>query len=130
MLPKRLLSLVGLLAFASGHCVAMQQQQQQVQKPQDQHQHHDHQPTNPDKNDAPVVDATQTDLAAQLQALLDNVNKTHGSVGNMIKQKMKDHPRICPTCGGLAVNCPADRARLAEGNVMKCGCDMCGGRQY
>lgn len=112
--------LVGLSANAM-------QQQQQVQKPQEQQQHqHNQQPTAPDdnNNDA-VLDAAQIELAAQLQALLDNANKTHGSVDNMAKQKTREHKRVCPNCNQLSTNCYADQERIRCGEILPCGCSDC-----
>lgn len=126
---KQVFSILALLAYASSNVVAMQQQQIQKQDQQQQkHDHkHDHDKDNADAN--PPQDDALTTLNTLMQTLVDKVNATHGSVDNMIK-KAKDHPRICPTCGQLASTCPTDRERIRNGNIMTCGCDMCGGRKY
>lgn len=134
MNTKQVFSILVLLAYASGTCVAMQQQQQQQQtqdqqQKQDHYHHHDHD-HNDDNPDAPAQDDELTDLNSLLQNIVDKVNTTHGSVDNMIKQKSEDHTRICPTCGGLASECPEDQRRIRNGIIMTCGCDMCGGRAY
>lgn len=126
-MKKLLLALLSVNVAVCG----MQQQQQQTQT-QDQQQKHDH---NHDHNhndnpDVPAQDDTLDDLNSLMQTLVDKVNTTHGSVDNMILQKSEDHPRICPTCGELAATCPADIERIRNGNIMTCGCSMCGGRQY
>ena len=69
------------------------------------------------------------DLKNLLQDIINEVAKEHGSVDEMLDQKAKEHVRICPTCGGIAAQCPADLDRIAHGEILTCGCTKCGGLQ-
>jgi flagellar biosynthesis component FlhA len=79
---------------------------------------------------APAADQTTDDLNAMISVIMNQIKQQHGSVTNMIENlKHKEHERICPTCGRPAEICEADKDRIAHGNVMLCGCPVCGGLQ-
>ena len=71
-----------------------------------------------------------SDLLTQVEEDVKQIVETHGSVKEAVKKMHKEHVRICPTCGGIASQCPADKDRLSRGNIMKCACKVCKGTCY
>jgi hypothetical protein len=123
-----------LLTFAmlvAGSMPAMQQQKQKEEQEQQQQKKKDKKkPNNHDNNqpEQPETDPAVDNLKAMLSTIMNQINQEHGSATNMVENlKHKEHTRICPTCGGLAAHCPADRSRIAGGTVLLCGCPICGG---
>lgn len=127
-----------ILTFAmlvAGSLPAMQQQQheqsslrhqeasadreQQTKKTQ-KNKHH----TQPEEVDAELADL-KTEMAAIVKVVASQQNQ--GAVTSKTEQIEKKHERICPTCGRYSINCPCDQGRLAQGNIMTCGCRECGG---
>lgn len=128
------------LAFLVGFNVLAMQQQEQKQKQQHDQQKKDKKKQRWYSNDKekeseqPVIDIaidqTTDDLNAMLFTIMNQINQEHGSVTNMIENlKHEEHQRICPTCGMSAEECSVDRDRIAQGNIMTCGCPICGGLQ-
>jgi NADH pyrophosphatase NudC (nudix superfamily) len=86
---------------------------------------------NPSKQLEQPSNGSETDnLNAMLSGIMNQINQEYGSVTNMIENlKHQEHQRICPTCGRPAEICETDRDRIAHGDVMLCGCPICGGLQ-
>lgn len=129
------LVLLTFALFMVGSLPAMMQQQQQKQKQEQEQeqkerrkkrQKDNHDKTNPSGD--PIADPDVALLQEMLSNIVHRINQEHGSVTNMVETlKHKDHQRICPTCGRPAEVCETDRDRIAHGNVMLCGCAICGG---
>lgn len=83
--------------------------------------------------EAPAKVDELANLIKQIEEETQGLIKEHGSVDEAIKNKTglkdanKEHVRICPTCGGIASQCPADIARIRQGQVLTCGCNICQG---
>lgn len=135
---KKLVFGLGLLCIA-GSMPAMQQQQQkqkeqdqqnQKQKKKDKQKQKDNNNDGESPKDVTAPDADFTDLNAMLSVIMNDITQAHGSVtGMMTNLKHKEHKRICPTCGRPAEECSVDRGRISHGNIMLCGCPLCGGLQ-
>ena len=114
-----------------GSVVAMQQQQEQKQKEQEQEQQKPKKKPKKDQDqtpEEPKADDEIADLQDMLATIMNGINLAHGSVTDMVaKIKRSEHRRICPTCGRPATECDVDKGRLQVGNVMLCGCPICGG---
>lgn len=72
-----------------------------------------------------AADIQIADLKTDMAAIVKVMEAKQNQVDSNTKEK--SHERICPCCGSYSINCPADTARLANGNVLKCGCRECGG---
>lgn len=138
MLKMRLLiSLCALLG--TDVLIAMQQQEQIQTQEQEQAQiqikkkkKKDPQGNQDNQSDSDAMDAVtadpQNELQLQMAAIMASINDTYGSVDSMIKVKMKDHVRMCPTCTRTSAECPTDQDRIRNGNIMPCACSFCRGR--
>lgn len=56
-------------------------------------------------------------------------NKTKSTETSKTEEtlKTKKHIRVCPTCGRRADNCYTDKVRIFFGEILTCGCSLCGG---
>lgn len=112
---------------------AMQQQQQrQKQEEQDQQKQKDKKKprwySNDNQPEQPITDPEIDNLHQMISGIVNQINQGHGSVTKMVENlKHKEHKRICPTCGRPAQECHVDRDRVAHGEIMLCGCPVCGG---
>lgn len=131
---KIVITLVLLMA-GSAPAMAMQRQRtqdqhQQTQKKKDKKKQNQNNNDNANPIEDTAPDAATADLNVMLAGIMNQINQAHGSVDAMVTHlKTKDHQRICPTCGQPAELCETDKGRLAHGNVMLCGCSICGGLQ-
>jgi hypothetical protein len=105
-----------------------QKHQQQKRKTTKNDCHHQDQHNKSEIEDIEIADL-KADAAAIVKAVENNLVNTTSqtSVASKTKPIEKQHERICPTCGRPAELCELDKSRIAQGNIMTCGCHECGG---
>ncbi len=131
---KIALLILPMLVAGSLPAMMQQTQKQADQVQQKEKQKNQKKPrwySNDDKQpELPAADPETADLNAMLAVIMNQINQEHGAVTTMVETlKHKEHQRICPTCGRPAEVCGADKDRIAHGNIMLCGCPLCGGLQ-
>ena len=67
----------------------------------------------------PVTPEPASDNASQTDA------QTNTDAQTQTDTETKKHIRICPTCGGIADQCPEDLYRRNLGILLPCACDDC-----
>ena len=135
---KIIFTVLSITSFVVTGFLSAEQAQQEQAQPQQAQQQAKPKPAriiwnkhnaNKNNNNANANVDEFADLKNLLQDIINKVAREHGSVDEMLNQKANEHVRICPTCGGIAAQCPADLDRIAHGEILTCGCTRCGGLQ-